>query len=51
MRRLQIQAQDAGINAELPNFLAGIYDRALEAGYGEEDIASLIKVLRDEKQR
>ncbi len=46
VRRLQVQAGDAGINAELPNFLAGIYQRAVEAGYGEEDIAALIKVLR-----
>lgn len=50
VRRLQIQAGDAGINAELPNFLAGIYQRALEAGYGEEDIAALIKVLRGDNE-
>ena len=46
VRRLQSQAADAGINCELPDFLISIYERALKAGHGEEDIAALIKVLR-----
>ena len=49
VRRLQIQAGDAGIDSGLPDFLAGVYTRALEAGHGEEDIAALIKVLRGGK--
>ncbi len=39
-------AQSAGINSELPNFLSGLYRRAVEAGHGPEDVAALIKMLR-----
>ena len=34
------------MNSELPDFLSGVFKRALAAGYGEEDLAALIKVLR-----
>ena len=34
------------MNRELPDFLSGIFNRALAAGLGEEDLAALIKVLR-----
>lgn len=50
VRRLQTHARDAGSNAELPDFLAGIYRRALDAGYGNEDIAALIKALRSDNK-
>ena len=46
VRRLQSQAGDAGINCELPDFRSTIYQRALKAGHGSEDIAALLKVLR-----
>jgi 3-hydroxyisobutyrate dehydrogenase-like beta-hydroxyacid dehydrogenase len=46
VQRMQSQARDAGINGDMPNFLGGLFKRAIVAGLGEEDIAALIKVLR-----
>ncbi len=46
LQRLQNQARDAEINSELPDFISGIFKRAIAAGHGEEDVAALIKVLR-----
>jgi len=45
--RIEGQARDAGINAEVPGFLGGLYRRAVAAGYGDEDVAALVKLLRD----
>jgi 3-hydroxyisobutyrate dehydrogenase-like beta-hydroxyacid dehydrogenase len=44
--RIVRQARDARINAEIPTFASGLLQRAMAAGYGEEEVASLIKVLR-----
>ena len=46
LQRLQRQAQDSEINSEFPEFAAGILERAIVGGYGEEDVAALVKVLR-----
>lgn len=46
LQRLEAQAQHVGINKEFPEFGAGIVKRAIQAGYGDEDVAALIKVLR-----
>ena len=46
VQRLQTQASDAEMNSELPNFMSGIFKRAIAAGYGEEDVAALTKMLR-----
>jgi len=46
LKRIQTHARDAGINCEVPDFAAGFFKRALAAGYGEEDVAALVKVLR-----
>ena len=46
-QRLQSQAHDAGISSEFPDDISGIFKRAIAAGYGEEDLGALIKVLRD----
>jgi 3-hydroxyisobutyrate dehydrogenase-like beta-hydroxyacid dehydrogenase len=40
------QAEEAGINSEFPVFARGIFKRALAAGYGKEEAAAVIKVLR-----
>ena len=45
--RLQDQARDAGINSELPDLLMSWLKRAIAAGYGGQDSAAVIKVLRD----
>ena len=36
----------SGMDASFPDALSDIYARAIAAGYGEEDIAALMKVLR-----
>lgn len=38
-------ANDTESNSELPAFLAQIYQRGVDAGFGEEDRAALVKVL------
>lgn len=48
LQRIRRQAQDAGINNEIPEFVSGVFKRAIAAGYGKEDVAALIKVLRSE---
>ncbi|MFD0698248.1 NAD(P)-dependent oxidoreductase [Paenibacillus sp. GCM10027628] len=42
------QAREAKINAEFPAFAMGLFKRAMEAGYGDEKVAAIIKVLREE---
>lgn len=44
--RLVRHAKDVGINDEFPSFAAGLFQRGLAAGYGGEEVAALIKVLR-----
>lgn len=44
--RLVKTAQAAQINTEFPTFAAGLFKRAMAAGYGDEEAAALIKVLR-----
>ena len=39
--------RDAGISSEFPDNISGIFKRAIAAGIGEEDLAALIKVLRE----
>ena len=46
-RRIREQARDAGISSEFPDFVASIIKSAMQAGYGEEDVAALVKVLRE----
>ncbi|NSL86371.1 NAD(P)-dependent oxidoreductase [Chitinophaga solisilvae] len=43
------QAHEAGINDELPQFAANIFQRAIDAGFGLEEHAAIIKVLRGKK--
>jgi 3-hydroxyisobutyrate dehydrogenase-like beta-hydroxyacid dehydrogenase len=46
-QRVQTQAQDSEINGEVPDFISSLLKRALAAGYGEEDIVSIMKVMRN----
>lgn len=46
IRRLVQHGEEAGINAELPRFAAGLFARAIAAGHGAEEHAALIKILR-----
>lgn len=47
LTRLHDQAESAGINSEIPDLLLDLLNRAINAGYGEEETAALIKVLRE----
>ena len=40
------QSVDAGINNEVPQLMSSLFDRAHKAGFGDEDITALVKVLR-----
>ncbi|MDF2962147.1 MAG: 3-hydroxyisobutyrate dehydrogenase [Paenibacillus sp.] len=40
------QAREAGINNEFPTFAMGLFKKALDAGYGNEELGALIKVMR-----
>ena len=46
VRRIRDHARGAKINSEVPDFVAGILDRAEAAGHGAEHIAAMVKVLR-----
>jgi 3-hydroxyisobutyrate dehydrogenase-like beta-hydroxyacid dehydrogenase len=46
LRRIQDHARAAEINSEVPDFVAGILDRAEADGHGAEHIAAMVKALR-----
>ena len=48
LQRIQSQADDKGINSEFPVLISNLFKRAIAAGYGEEDFASIIKMMRSE---
>jgi 3-hydroxyisobutyrate dehydrogenase-like beta-hydroxyacid dehydrogenase len=48
LQRLQEQARDTGISSEVPDLVASIMGRAAAAGFGEEHVAAIVKVLRKE---
>ncbi len=39
-------SEEAGISNELPKFAADLFQRAIDAGYGKEEHAAIIKVMR-----
>ncbi|MGN7415664.1 NAD(P)-dependent oxidoreductase [Paenibacillus sp. SAF-068] len=43
---LQQQAREAGINEEFPAFAEHMFSRAIQDGYGNEEVAALVKTLR-----
>ncbi len=44
--RIARAARERGINDEIPAFAAALFRRAAQAGYGDEEIAAFIKMLR-----
>ena len=46
LARIRQQATDAGINSELPNLWCEWVKRAQTAGYGSEETAAVVKVIR-----
>jgi 3-hydroxyisobutyrate dehydrogenase-like beta-hydroxyacid dehydrogenase len=45
--RLAQSARESGLNAEVPTLAAALFKRAAAAGYGDQEVAALIKVLRE----
>jgi len=45
LERIRTQANDAGINSEFPDLVADMFGRAQDAGYGQDNVMSLIKIL------
>lgn len=43
---LMEQAREADMNNEFPVYVHGLFQRVLDAGYGEEEVAALIKIMR-----
>jgi len=43
--RILQQGKDAGINTEIPDFIGNYFNRAIDAGYGAENVMALFKVL------
>ena len=46
LQRIRAQGEDAGIDTDFPDFVSGLFRKAVDAGYGEEHVTALIKVLR-----
>jgi 3-hydroxyisobutyrate dehydrogenase-like beta-hydroxyacid dehydrogenase len=46
LHHIQQQGVDANINTEIPDFIASFFKKAIDAGYGEENVMALVKVLR-----
>jgi 3-hydroxyisobutyrate dehydrogenase-like beta-hydroxyacid dehydrogenase len=46
LQRIQQQGVDAHINTEFPDFVASVFKKAVDAGYGEENVMALVKVLQ-----
>ena len=46
LERIQAQSQDTGIDTGFPDLLDNLFKRAIKAGYGDEHVLSLVKVLR-----
>ena len=46
LQRIQAQGEDAGIDTAFPDFVSNLFEKAVDAGYGEEHVTALIKVLR-----
>ncbi len=50
LQRIQQQGVDADINTEIPDFVAGFFKKAVDAGYGEENVMALFKVLQGDRK-
>ncbi len=45
LARLQMQARDAGIPSEVPDFIAGYFQRAMGMGLGQQEAIAIYKTL------
>ena len=44
---IQDHANFNDMNSEIPDFFSHLFNQALKSGFGEEDVAAIVKVLRD----
>ena len=49
LQRIRTQGKDAGINTDFPDFVSSLFKKAVDAGYGEENVMALVKVLRSDR--
>jgi 3-hydroxyisobutyrate dehydrogenase-like beta-hydroxyacid dehydrogenase len=47
IKLIQDHARLGKLNSEIPDFYSDLFNRAIDSGYGEEDVASIVKVLRE----
>jgi len=45
-QNIRTQANEVGINTDFPDYVANLFEKAMDAGYGEEHVMALVKVLR-----
>ena len=50
LQSIQQQGVDANINTQVPDFIAGFFEKAVESGYGEENVMALVKVLKTDSE-
>ena len=50
LQRIQQQGVDANINTQVPDFVASFFKKAVDAGYGEENVMALVKVLQGDSE-
>ena len=48
-QRIRTQGQDVGINTDFPNYVVSLFEKAIAAGYGEQHVMALVKVLREKR--
>lgn len=48
LQRIQQQGVDANINTQVPDFIATFFKKAVDAGYGDENVMALVKVLQSD---
>jgi len=46
IKLIQDHAKLNEMNSEIPDFYSDLFNRAIDSGFGEEDVASIVKVLR-----
>ena len=49
LQRIRTQGEDAAINTDFPDFVSNLFKQAVDAGYGEENVMALVKVLRSDR--
>ncbi len=45
LNRIQMQGRESGIDTSFPDFVDRLFKKAINAGYGDEHVMSLVKIL------